>query len=149
MVKDILTYDPFQLAQRILTGRPFSGQSVRKEAVDSEGRSWMPTCDVQETTDAFILYADVPGVEPKTIDVSTDNNILTIKGERKLDSAEEKADFNLAERVSGPFRRQFILPDTADVERVSAQVNKLGVLTVTIKKKEKAQPKKVVVDAEA
>ena len=148
MVKDILTYDPFQLAQRILTGRPFSGQSVRKEAVDSEGRSWMPTCDVQETTDAFILCADVPGVDPTTIDVSTDNNILTIKGERKLDSAEEKADFNLAERVSGPFRRQFILPDTADVEKVRAQ-GKLGVLTVTIKKKEKAQPKKVVVDAEA
>ena len=148
MIKDILTYDPFQLAQSILTGKSFNGQSVRKEEVDSEGRRWIPDCDIKETADAFILYVDVPGVEPSSVEVFTDNNILTIRGERELDNAQEKADFNLVERVSGPFKRQFILPDTADVEQVRAQ-GKLGVLVVTIKKKEKAQPKKVVVESEA
>lgn len=154
MAKDLFRYDPFDLAREFLTGKPFRGQSIsrrfdRQEDTDSEIRRWMPMCDIQEKEDSFVLYAEIPAVDPANVEVLTENNgkILTIKGERQLEHEEERADFNLVERVSGGFKRQFILPDTADPNQITASGSR-GVLKVVIKKKEKEQPVKIPVASE-
>jgi HSP20 family protein len=152
MVRDVLHYDPFQIAQSLLSGKPLSGHSVIRKALrqveaDADAGHWLPRCDIRETDDSFVLYAEMPGVDPSEIDVLVQNDTLTISAERHLEHEKKGADFNLIERVSGSFKRQFTLPDI-DPEQISAK-GKHGVLEVTIKKKEKLQPKKIVVDTEA
>ena len=105
---------------------------------------WMPAVDIREETDRFVLYADVPGVDPKDIEVTMENGVLTIRGERKLESEEEREGYKRTERARGTFYRRFSLPDSADPERVSAR-GKNGVLEVTIPKHERVQPRKISV----
>ncbi len=105
---------------------------------------WMPAVDIREETDRFVLYADVPGVDPKDIEVTMENGVLTIRGERKLESEEEREGYKRTERARGTFYRRFSLPDSADPERVSAR-GKNGVLEVTIPKHERVQPRKITV----
>ena len=105
---------------------------------------WMPAVDIREEKDRFVLYADVPGVDPKDIEVTMENGVLTIRGERKLESEEEREGYKRTERARGTFYRRFSLPDSADPERVSAR-GKNGVLEVTIPKHERVQPRKITV----
>ena len=105
---------------------------------------WMPAVDIREEKDRFVLYADVPGVDPKDIEVTMENGVLTIRGERKLESEEEREGYKRTERARGTFYRRFRLPDSADPERVSAR-GKNGVLEVTIPKHERVQPRKITV----
>ena len=105
---------------------------------------WMPAVDIREETDRFVLYADVPGVDPKDIEVTMENGVLTIRGERKLESEEEREGYKRTERARGTFYRRFSLPDSADPERVSAR-GKNGVLEVTIPKHERVQQRKISV----
>ena len=105
---------------------------------------WMPAVDIREEKDRFVLYADVPGVDPKDIEVTMENGVLTIRGERKLESEEEREGYTRTERARGIFYRRFSLPDSADPERVSAR-GKNGVLEVTIPKHERVQPRKITV----
>ncbi len=106
---------------------------------------WTPTVDIKEEEDAYVLYADLPGVEPKDIDLQMDKGVLTLKGERKSETHEEREGYKRVERVRGSFFRRFSLPDTADSESISAKsVN--GVLEVRIPKQAKAQPRRIAVD---
>ncbi len=91
--------------------------------------------DIKETRDAFILHADVPGVDPKDIDVHMENGILTIKGDRESEKKDEREGYKRVERQYGAFYRRFSLPDTADAEKIAAKC-KNGVLEITIPKKE-------------
>lgn len=106
--------------------------------------AWTPAVDVKEEAGRFVITADVPGVEPKDIDITMENGVLTIKGERKHEEKEEREGYKRVERVYGTFYRRFTLPDTADAEKVSAS-SKNGVLEVTIPKQEKVQPRKIKV----
>ncbi|MCU0935924.1 MAG: Hsp20/alpha crystallin family protein [Gammaproteobacteria bacterium] len=106
---------------------------------------WMPAVDIREDADRFVLYADVPGVDPKDIEVTMENGVLTIRGERKLESEEEREGYKRTERSRGTFYRRFSLPDSADPERVSAR-GRNGVLEVTIPKHERVQPRKISVE---
>lgn len=106
---------------------------------------WTPTVDIKEQEDAYLLYADLPGVEPKDIDLQMDKGVLTLRGERKSESGEEGAGYKRVERVRGSFYRRFSLPDTADSESISAK-SLNGVLEVRIPKQEKAQPRRIAVD---
>ncbi len=106
---------------------------------------WMPAVDIREEADRFVLYADVPGVDPKDIEVTMENGVLTIRGERKLEAEEEREGYKRMERSRGTFYRRFSLPDSADPERVSAR-GKNGVLEVTIPKHERVQPRKISVE---
>ena len=108
---------------------------------------WTPAVDIEEKDDRFVIRADVPGVDPKNIEVTMDKGILTVKGERSLDSSEEnQAGYRRVERVYGSFYRRFSLPDTADAEGISAASNH-GVLEVVIPKKAAVQPKRIQVAA--
>ncbi len=108
--------------------------------------TWMPAVDIKEEEQHFVIHADIPGVEPKDVEIFMENGVLTIKGERNLEAQESGNDYKRVERVHGSFYRRFSLPDTADAERISAS-GKNGVLEITIPKKAAAQPKRIEIQA--
>jgi HSP20 family protein len=105
---------------------------------------WAPPVDIREEKDRFIILADLPGVEPAKIEVNMEHGVLSIKGERPAENAEQRAGYKRVERPRGTFYRRFSLPDTADAERVSASTRN-GVLQVVIPKQERLQPRKIEV----
>ena len=130
--------------------REFRGELDRIFNTDAavysdENADWTPSVDIKEAKDAFEVSADVPGVEAKDIDISLEEGVLTVKGERKAEFQEEGDGFTRIERSYGNFNRRFTLPDTADAENISAKTEH-GVLTLHIPKKEKVQPKKISVE---
>ncbi|MEE8321866.1 MAG: Hsp20/alpha crystallin family protein [Gammaproteobacteria bacterium] len=106
---------------------------------------WRPAVDIKEETDRFVIHADLPGVDPKDIDITMEGGMLTIKGERQSESREETDGYKRVERVAGTFYRRISLPDTADADRIGAK-GKNGVLEVIIPKQEKVQPRKITVN---
>jgi HSP20 family protein len=110
---------------------------------------WTPAVDVREYQDRFELLVDLPGVDPKTVDITLDNGVLTLAGERREEKkagegAQQEALQMRSERRTGKFHRRFILPDTADAEHVNA-AGRNGVLEISIAKHAKAQPRRITV----
>lgn len=108
---------------------------------------WAPAVDIREENDKFVLHADIPGVKPEDIDVSMEDGVLTIKGEKKTDATTEQEGYKRVERTYGSFYRRFSLPDTANEEAISAK-SKLGVLEIIIPKREAVLPKKINIAVE-
>ena len=106
--------------------------------------NWAPSVDISEDDKAFTLRADIPGVEPKDIEISMEKGVLTIKGERQSENVEEKENYRRVERQSGQFYRRFTLPDSADADKIEAKSTH-GVLTVTIPKQEVAVSRRIEV----
>jgi HSP20 family protein len=126
--------------------RLFSGWSTS----DSSGvtADWVPNVDINEFEDKFQLYVDVPGVDPKDVEITLENGVLTISGERFVQA--EKSGETLirrrAERGTGRFYRRFILPESVDADKVKA-TDRHGVLEILIPKQAKALPRKIKVAA--
>ncbi|MGD2118591.1 MAG: Hsp20/alpha crystallin family protein [Chromatiales bacterium] len=140
----MIRYEPWSLfdqmrreMERALDTRTAEGSSVATS-------DWVPAVDIKETEDSFVIVADIPGVDPKDIEVHMDNGVLSIKGEKESQKKEEAEGYKRIERSYGSFYRRFSLPDTADPEKISAKSNH-GVLEVTIAKQEKVQPRKISV----
>ncbi len=108
-------------------------------------RIWEPLVDIYEEEDKFVIKAEVPDVDKKDIEITIEDNVLTIKGEKKFEREEKKENYLRAERYYGAFRRSFTLPATVDKEKVKASLDK-GVLTIEIPKKEETKPKKIEID---
>lgn len=122
---------------------------------DPEGSSataeWIPAVDVREYAGHFELLIDLPGVDPKTVDITMDNGLLTISGERRDSKRvqgdnQEPARQQRNERRIGRFHRRFVLPDTVDAEKVVA-AGRDGVLEISIPKQPKAQPRRISVNS--
>lgn len=105
------------------------------------GESWAPAVDLKENKKAYVVHADIPGVDSKDIDVTMEKGILTIRGSRTEEHRNEEDDVHRIERFSGSFARQFSLPDAAD-EGIEAKM-KDGVLEIHIPKSEKAVARKI------
>ncbi len=105
---------------------------------------WSPRVDVSETDKEVKVMADVPGVDPKDVEITIADGVLTIKGEKKEEHEEKGKNFHKTERFVGSFYRQIILPAGADEHKVSATSDH-GTITVTIPKQASAQPKKVAI----
>ena len=103
---------------------------------------WTPRVDIKEEDKRFVILADVPGVDPKDIEVHMDKGILSIKGERKSESSAQGAGFTRVERSHGLFYRRFALPDSADAENITA-AGKHGVLEISIPKRAETKPRKI------
>jgi HSP20 family protein len=132
-----LARDPYSLARDLLGWDPFfSGRPAS---------AFAPAFEVKETTDSWVLKADLPGVEEKDLDVAVHNNVLTISGSRQAEERREGESYALYERQFGSFSRSFQLPDQADGERIEAKLDR-GVLTLTIGKKTEAKPRKISVN---
>jgi len=106
---------------------------------------WAPQVDIKEEEKRFVIFADVPGVDPASIEVSMDKGILTIKGERAVEGGEPQGRFTRQERQHGIFHRRFSLPDSADAEGITAS-GKHGVLEISIPKKAEASPRRITID---
>ena len=126
--------DPFQLARDLFAWDPFFG--------GRQVSAFVPAFEVKETNEAFVVKADVPGVQESNLDIAVHNNVLTVSGTRNAEERKEGDSFALYERQYGSFSRSFSLPDTADGERVEAKLE-TGVLTLTIWKKAEAKPRKI------
>lgn len=106
---------------------------------------WVPAVDIREEENRFLIHADIPGVDPKDIDIHMENGVLTISGQRQGESREEHEGYRRIERSRGTFLRRFTLPDTADADKITARSNN-GVLEVIIPKHDKVQPRKISIE---
>ena len=147
---NVVRYEPWGVLRRFHDDVNQLFADSRNAPTDEGDRSsvvtsnWTPAVDIKEENERFVLEADIPGVDPKDIEITMDTGVLTIKGERKHESEEESNGYKRVERSYGSFYRRFSLPDTADAERISAK-GKDGVLEVVIPKHEKVQPRKITV----
>ena len=107
--------------------------------------SFVPAVDVYEDEKKVVIKLEVPGIEEKDLDVSVENNTLTVKGERKFAAEEKEENFHRIERRYGSFYRAFTLPSTVDTETIDAKYD-AGVLKLELKKKPEAQPKQIKVN---
>jgi len=106
------------------------------------GGTWAPAVDIYEHENTIVIKAELPGVDPKDVDIRLDNNVLTINGERKLDNEVKKESYHRVERSYGAFTRSFTLPTTVDPNGIKAEYRD-GVLRVTLPKREEAKPKQI------
>ena len=146
----LVTYDPFRMLDQIRDemNQLFENRLVRGRGDVSSAATadWVPAVDIKEETDRFVILADIPGVDAKDLEITMENGVLTLRGQREEQTKEEREGYTRVERVRGTFYRRFTLPDTADSEKISAKT-KNGVLELVIPKHERVQPKKISVAA--
>lgn len=138
-----LVQDPFKL----VLDRLFEGSLFQNEATDESSvvtSQWIPRVDIKEEANRFVLYADIPGVNPEDIEVQMDKGMLTIKGERRGEATFETESYSRIERRHGSFHRRFALPDSADPDGISAS-GQNGVLQITIPKRPETTPRRIQV----
>jgi HSP20 family protein len=131
--------DPFAMARDLLSWDPLFATPTGRPA-----RAFAPAFEVKETTDSFVLRADLPGVDEKDLDIAVHNGVLTVSGSRAAEERKEGESYVLYERQYGSFSRSFALPDMADGERIDAALTN-GVLQLTIGKKAEARPRKIAI----
>lgn len=124
----------------------FFGLPVEAKA-NGESNIWAPRVDISETDKAFIVKADLPGVDPKDVEINVRDGVLTVRGEKKEQKEEKHKNYHRVERFVGQFYRSIPLPVGVDEDNVQATTTK-GVLSVTIPKKPEAQPKKIAVKSQ-
>jgi len=139
----VLAQDPFAL----VFDRLFDGSLLRNGSADESSvvtSQWVPRVDIKEEADRFVLYADIPGVDPQEIEVQMDKGMLTIKGERREEAGLDSDNFSRIERRHGSFHRRFALPDSANPEGISAS-GQNGVLQIVIPKRPETTPRRIQV----
>lgn len=120
------------------------------QAFDSEGqelgsRVWAPAVDIFENDHNLVISAELPGVDPKDVEVRVENNTLHIKGERKFEKSTNEGNYHRVERSYGSFSRSFTLPSTVSAENAQAEY-KDGILTLKLAKREEAKPKTIKIE---
>jgi len=146
----ISRWDPFRDLMSIqnelnrLFGRTYAGESGG--SAPGVAGAWVPPLDIYETGDRFVVNVELPGIEPDSVDVSVEDSVLTIHGERSFYDEVDEESFHRVERRYGQFARSITLPQTTDAERIEASFDR-GVLTITVPKVEQAKPKKIQVKA--
>src|SRR6202049_3393978 len=119
-------------------------ESFRGQGDESAITTWAPPVDIYETLNELVVKADLPDVNEKDIDIRVENNLLTIRGERKFEKNVGQDNYLRVERTYGAFSRSFSLPNTVNPEAIRAEY-KNGVLTVNLPKREEAKPRQVKV----
>jgi HSP20 family protein len=107
--------------------------------------AWAPAVDIYETEHELVVKADLPDVDPKDLDIRVENNILTIRGERKFEKKVSEENYLRVERSYGSFARSFTLANTVNSDAIKAEYQN-GVLTLSIPKREEAKPKQIKVN---
>lgn len=135
-------WDPFRTMRELMRWDPFTSAWPAWPAGASEMMN--VAFDVKETDEAFVIHADVPGMDVKDIEIKLQNNRLNISGKREQEKTEKSDTYYCYERSHGSFSRSFTLPEGVDGDKVGADL-KQGVLTVTLPKKPQAKPKQISV----
>ena len=145
----LVSYEPWSFVNRLQRelNQAFNNGSNGAEVVHTPSASWSPRVDIYEEAERFVVVADVPGVEAKDIDITAENGVLTVKGQRSSDRKDTgKNGYERIERTSGSFVRRFTLPESANTENITAKQTN-GVLEVSIPKQPKVQPRRISVEA--
>jgi len=144
---NIIRYEPWHAARRArrnLDG--LFGEHVFRAVGDAGNDArWVPAVDIRELDNGFVVTADLPGVDPGDIDISTEKGLLVLRGERRAADDEHGDGYRRTERLSGKFERRFTLPDTLDSEAITATSSN-GVLTITIPGRAELQPRRIEID---
>jgi HSP20 family protein len=141
--RDFPMLEPFRQEMETMFHRFFEPL----EEVGVELRPWAPRVDVVETEKEIVVKADLPGVDPKDVEISVFDGSLVVKGEKKETKEEKKTNYHRVERFMGQFYREVPLPRGVDPEKIVAKSGQ-GVVTVTIPKKPEAVPRKVAIKPE-
>jgi HSP20 family protein len=147
----ITRYDPFRELRSLQeeVNRLFSSNLGR--TFDDEGiarGAWTPTVDIYENKDQIVLEAELPGMNREDFELTVENNVLTLRGERRFEKREETDNYHRVERAYGTFSRSFTLPQTVSGEGATAEY-KNGVLRVTLQKREEVKPRRIEIGGEA
>ena len=134
----LVRWDPFEEMNR-LHDHFFSGRGLAKQA-------FQVAVDIREEDDAFFVDAEVPGLGAGDVQIDVEKNVLTIRGERKVEKEEIEDTYRRVERQYGSFTRSFTLPETVDADSISADLNN-GVLALRLPKKEAPTPRSISVNA--
>lgn len=141
----IMKYDPFRELRGLQDdmNRLFLTNFSRSGGENDLMRgAWSPQVDIFENKNEIVLEAELPGMKPEDVDISIENNVLTLRGERKFEKKEEGDNFHRVERSYGSFTRSFTLPPTVSSETADAAFEN-GVLRLTLGKREEAKPRRI------
>ena len=143
----LVRFEPWSLFDQLHRdfGRPMPGR-LSTLGGDNPVADWIPAVDIVEHTDGFVVRADVPGVDPAAIDVSMDDGVLSVSGERRTEDRSDVDGVQRYERLSGRFYRRFTLPETADAEGITAK-SANGILEISIPKLPEVQARRITVEA--
>lgn len=147
---NLITYDPFRELRSLQNevNRVFNSGFSRESDSELMRGAWNPSVDIYENKDQIVLEAELPGMNPDDVNISIENNLLTIHGERKFEKKDEGDNFHRVERSYGSFTRTFTLPPTVSSENVEANFDN-GVLRLALLKREEAKPKRIEIKAAA
>jgi HSP20 family protein len=140
----VVRYEPWSLVNRFQRDIDRLFGAPHTTAADSG--AWLPPVDIHEEDNRFVLHVDLPGVDAKAVEITSEQGVLTVRGKRDETRRESRDGYRRVERVTGEFQRRFSLPETADVQNIKAKaVN--GVLEITIPKLAEVQPHRITVEA--
>ena len=145
-MKALTRFEPFSVAGTLQDqiNRVFS-DVLGRSGEESNLTTWAPAVDIFETEHELVVKADLPEIDPKDLDIRVENNILTIRGERKFEKKVDRDNYLRVERAYGSFARSFSLANTVNTEAIKADYQN-GVLTLSIPKREEAKPKQIKVN---
>ena len=145
----VTRWDPFQdvLSLREAMNQLMEESFVRPTAAQGgqNGKNFVPALDLSETTEGYLVEAALPGVKPEDVEITVENNVLTIKGEARQEVDEQKRNFHRIERRFGTFQRTIGLPTTVKADAIQASLTN-GVLRLEIPKAEEVKPRKISVN---
>lgn len=141
----VARFDPFR---DITTLRDEMNRLFNRATGDgvSSGSAWTPTVDIFDTDQAIVLRAELPGLTPEDIDIEIDDNVLSLKGERRFEETVQEGRYYRLERAYGHFQRNVTLPQGVKADEISASFDN-GVLSVRVPKADEIRPRKIAVDA--
>jgi HSP20 family protein len=144
-LRELIPFRDFESMKREMDRlwESFSGRP-RKRLEEEE---WLPALDVSETKDEYVVKTEIPGIDPKTVDISLSDGMLTIKGEKKQEKEEKEENYHLIERSYGAFTRSIQLGGEVQTDKIKAEC-KNGILKVVLPKSEKAKQKEVKIQVE-
>ena len=142
----VTRWDPFQdaLSLREAMSQLMEESFVQPTAAQG-GKKFVPALDLSETADGYLVEAALPGVKPEDVEITVENNVLTIKGEARQEVDEQKRNFHRVERRFGSFQRTIGLPTTVKADAIKADLTN-GVLRLEIPKAEEVKPRKISVN---
>ena len=145
-MRTLTRWEPFRGATNLQDqiNRVFN-DVLERTGEESSLTAWAPAVDIYETEQELVVKADLPEVDPKDLDIRVENNILTIRGERKFEKKVNEDNYLRVERSYGTFSRSFTLANTVNSEAIKADYQN-GVLTLSIPKREEAKPKLIKVN---
>ena len=149
MIMNIIKYDPFRDLRSLQDemNRLFSSNLPRISGQEEMSTGWSPSVDIFESENTLVLEAELPGMKREDFELSIENNVITLRGERRFEKKDEGDNYHRVERAYGSFTRSFNLPRTISTEDIKAEF-KNGILSVALPKKEEAKARRIEITGE-